>query len=168
MSLAEIENNLKRFVDTAKPKILNVIAIECERTIKRNFEAGGRPAWAPRKRISKRQKGTNILVISGALKNYHCVADTGSSLVRAIADPRARAYARIHNEGGVINIPSRAVKLRKNKSGRTVFASSRHKRIVKETQTKAYEITIPKREHTNIPAEDLPRWYNSIKQALQL
>lgn len=162
--LSQIEKLLKDKIVEIKQNTLKACAIEWRRTITKNFESKGRPIWAARKRISKRQRGTNILVISGAMKNVSTVPDFESSSVILKVDPRARAYAKIHNEGGVINMPARNLKFRKNKKGRTVFASSSHKKIIKETTGKAYRITIPKREYTNVPQDDFPRWVSTIKQ----
>lgn len=168
----DITNKLNAMNARLKPAVLNVFAIEWEKSVRKNFEAGGRPdKWKPRKKISKKQKGTNILVIRGALKNYRATVEEASSRVILTADPRARQYAQIHNEGGVINIPSRTVKhrVKKYKDGRkrTVFASSKHKKFT-ETQTKAYSITIPKREHTNIPEMDKSRILNAVKQLIKI
>lgn len=164
-SFREIEKALQEKLQSIKSNTLKACAIEWRRTITKNFETGGRPAWQARKRISKKQKGTKLMVISGALKNVSTVPDTALSIVTLKIDPRARAYAKIHNEGGVINMPARALKFRKNKSGRTVFASSAHKKITKETTGKAYIIKMPKREYTNVPQEDFnTRWLSTIKQ----
>lgn len=160
----QIENLLKEKIASIKRNTLKACAIQWQQTIRRNFEQGGRPAWQARKRISKRQKGTKILVISGAMKNVSAVADPSMNIVTLKIDPRARAYAKIHNEGGTINMPARALKFRKNKSGRTVFASSKHKKIIKETTGKAYVIKMPKREYTNVPLDDFnSRWVPAIK-----
>lgn len=164
-----IAGTLTEFGARITKPILHIFGIEWERTVRRNFEVGGRPKWTPRKRISKKQKGRNILVISGALKNYK--ASTDGTNVVLVPDPRARDYAAIHNKGGVINIPARTQKFRKVKteSGKTrsVFASRRHKRF-EEKQIKAYQIKMPKREQTNIPQEDIPRWVQAIKQFIKL
>lgn len=171
MSLTEIENKLNQFIIQIKPGIIKVIGIEWERTVKKNFESGGRPKWEPRKKISKKQKGKNILVISGALKNYITTVNVTESTVTLSPDPRARVYAKIHDKGGVINMPAGTKRFRnkKTKSGKTrsVFASKRHKQF-EEKQIKSYKITIPKREHTNIPQEDIPRWVTAIKQLIRL
>jgi len=173
MSLAEIENKFNQFVERVKPGILKVIGIEWDRTVNKNFEAGGRPTqWEPRKKISKKQRGKNILVISGALKNYSTTVDVPASTVTLVPDPRARDYSKIHDQGGVINIPAGTKKFRNKKTAsgktRSVFASNKHKKF-EEKSTKAYTVNIPKREHTNIPLDDFnTRWFNSIKQFLKL
>lgn len=172
MTLNEIENKLQQFVTHAKSAILKVVAIEWVRTVQKNFEAKGRPGWEPRKTISKKQRGKNILVISGALKNYNTTISDADSTVTLVPDPRARDYAKIHDQGGVINMPAGTKKFRNKKTAsgktRSVFASNNNKRVV-EKATKPYTINMPKREHTNIPRDDFnTRWVNSIKQFLKL
>lgn len=168
MTAAELENKIKQTVGIIKTGTVKVLAVEWRRSVTRNFEVGGRPAWTPRKRISKRQKGTKLLVISGAMKNVSTIPDFSNYSVTLRSDPRAKAYSRIHNEGGEINMPPRKLNFRKNKSGKTVFASSSHKKIIKSSTGKAYVIKIPKREYTNIPESDFPRIVTSIKQQLSL
>ena len=107
------------------------------------------------------------MVISGALSNVNTVPDLVANKVTLTADPRARAYAKIHNEGGTIEMPPREVKFRK-KGKRTVFAGSRHKKTTKTTTTAAYVINMPKREFTNVPRADFPRWVDTIKRTIKL
>src|ERR1043166_5561032 len=128
MSFEDIENKLNSLSAEVKTTGLKVLAVEWRRSVVKNFEAGGRPAWTPRKHISKRQQGRNILVISGALKNVSTTIDESTSSVILIPDKRAAAYAAIHNLGGVIHVPARTLKFPK-KNGRSVFASNKHKRI---------------------------------------
>lgn len=168
MNSEQISRAVNEAVGRIKSGTLKVLAVEWRRSIVRNFESGGRPKWTPRKKISKRQRGTKILVISGAMKNVSTVSDFGNYIINLKVDPRAKDYARIHNEGGTINMPARKLKFRKNKSGRTVFASSKNKRITKETTSRAYVVKIPKREYTNIPADDYPRIISALKQQLSL
>lgn len=168
MDSAQLNNAINQAIVKIKSGTIKVLAVEWRRSIIGNFNAGGRPPWTPRKSISKKQRGTNILVISGAMKNVSTIPDVASLQVTLKVDPRARAYARIHNEGGTINMPARELKFRKNKSGRTVFASSSHKKISKQTIGKAHIIKIPQREYTNIPQEDFPRIVSAIKQGLSL
>ena len=165
----KILENIKKSVQTVKAGALKVLAVEAERSIRKNFDEGGRPKWTPRKRISKRQKGTNILVISGAMKNVIATAENDKVVVRV--NPLAREYAAIQNFGGVINMPARTIKFREKKNAggkRTVFASSRHKKITKQVTTKPYAIKIPARPFMVIPAEDYTRILNAIKSQIKL
>jgi phage gpG-like protein len=166
----KISENIKKIVQQVKSDALKVLAIEAERSIRKNFDEGGRPKWTPRKRISKRQRGTNILVISGAMKNVIATQEGDKVVVRV--NPLAREYAAIQNFGGAINMPGRNIKFRekKNKYGNTVsvFASSRHKRISKEVTSKPYQIKIPARPFMTIPEQDYQRILNAIKSQIKL
>ena len=162
-----IENKLRQIIATVKSGALKVLAIEAERSIRKNFDAGGRPQWQQRKRISKRQKGTNILVITGNMKNVIATAEGDRVVVRV--NPLAREYAAIQNFGGVINVPAREMKFRQSKkTGKTVFASSRHKKITKTATAKAHSIKIPARPYMVIPTQDYDRILNAIKTQIKL
>lgn len=143
------------------------LAIQGEISIRANFDAGGRPPWTPRKHISKRQRGTNILVISGHMKNVSGTVNLGESCVPLKTDPRARPYARIQQEGGIIQMPARTLRFRRTK-GRLLFAGARHKRIEKETVSHPYTITIPARPYMIIPPEDFPRITTAIQTAAKV
>lgn len=165
MGLKEIENNLKKVITDIQSKALKVIEIEGEKSIQKNFEASGRPSpWKQRKRLNAKQKKTKILVITGALKNVRAV--TEGNKVIFYPDPRARAYARIHQEGGTINMPSRKVAMRKTKSGKKVFAGSRHKKTEIKT-TKPYTVTIPARPYLLIPESDFDRIRNAVRMVIK-
>jgi phage gpG-like protein len=160
------EKDVKKFltdaVNKVRVKALNVLVIEGPKIIKKNFTEGGRPVkWKPRKTITKKQKGTNLMVVSGNLSNVMAVKNESDFSVTLITNPSARAYARIHQEGGTINHPAKPLKFRrkKYKSGitRTVFASSKHKKIIKETMSKAYVQKIEARPYMVIPQEELNR-----------
>lgn len=171
MEFKDLENKMVGLVSQIQSGTLKVLAVEWRRSVTKNFQSGGRPAWQARSPIyarSKRAKGTKIMKISGALMNVNTDIDIGQSAVKLMMDPRAKAYAKVHNEGGTINMPPRKLKFRKSKSGRTVFAGSKHKKIIKTTTSKAYTVNMPKREFTNIPQEDFPRIVSAIKQQLKL
>lgn len=90
------------------------------------------------------------------------IIDEAGSKIVAIPNPLAGAYARIHQEGGTINMPARTVRTGKNRSGRTVFVKSSRKRGVKETQGKSYIIKIPARPYLVVPEEDFGRMLNAL------
>lgn len=170
MEFKEVENAVTQLVSKIERGTLTTLGVEWERSVRQNFRAGGRPAWAPRSpryARSKKARGTKLMKISGALMNVNAVPDFNRNAVTLNMDPRARAYAKIHNEGGVINMPPRKINFRKSK-GRTVFAGRSHKKISKTATSKGYIIKMPKREFTNIPLDDFNRIGNSIKQYLQL
>lgn len=163
----EIENYLNQVFNQIKGKALKALAVEAEKSIKMNFESGGRPqAWQPRKRISKKQRGRNLLVVSGNLSNVTADIDEANSRVVLKPNPLARAYARIHQEGGTINMPARELKYRKKRSGQSVIAGRKHKKITKIVQTKPYQITIPARPYLVIPPQDFERIKRAIIRGL--
>lgn len=170
MKFSDLENEVAKVIERIERGTLSALSVEWTRSIQQNFRSGGRPAWAPRSpryARSKRARGTKLMKISGALMNVIPVTDYGRNMITLNIDPRARAYAKIHNEGGIINMPPRAIKFRALK-GKTVFAGRMHKKITKTTVSKGYIIRMPKREFTNIPPDDFPRITNTIKQYLQL
>lgn len=166
MEASELKSKINSIVENVKKQSLKVLAIEGEKSIAKNFEVGGRPSWKARKRISKKQRGRKLLVISGAMKNVR--ARVLSDRVQLVTDARARAYAKIQNEGGLINMPAREMKFRKGKSGKTVFASNEHKRISKTTSGKAYTIKIPARRYMVIPEEDFQRILEQLKSGIKI
>jgi phage gpG-like protein len=169
--LTQIFARIKEVTESVRRQALAVIETEAVKSVQKNFEVGGRPAWAPSTKRGK-AKGTKTLVVSGDLSEVSAVADFAASTVTLITSPKARAYARIQNEGGTINMPARTVRTRtvtagKNK-GRSVFAKNSHKRGVKETQSKPYRIVIPARPYMVIPPEDITKIINTIKSNIKL
>lgn len=162
----------KYLTDQVKQRVqlaLGVIETYAPKSIKKNFEVGGRPPWKPSKKSGK-NKGTKTLVITGTLSNVSATRNEADLSVTLSVDPRARAYARIHQEGGTINMPARQLKFRekKYKSGqtRTVFASKKHKRIKMERTTKPYIIKMPPRPFMVIPDEDVGKIINEINKKI--
>lgn len=172
MTAAEIKQKVDDIVKRVSGQALKVLAVEGEKSIAMNFEAGGRPTpWVPRKRISKKQEGRNLLVIRGALKNVR--AKILSDKVQLVTDVRARAYAKIQNEGGVINMPAReyrfrSVKIAGTKKTATRFAAGHHRRIIKTTRGKAYQINIPARPFMLVPEQDFGRILNQLKAGIRI
>lgn len=167
----KIINKLNAEVKRIKGVAIRIAAIEGEKSVRRNFDEGGRPKWVPRKRISKKQRGTNILVISGKMKNVTKRVEENQSRAVLRTNPQASEYAKIQHEGGKIYMQGRTYKFRvKYKKGnkRTVFASSRHKRISKTTKGGPYVIRIPARPYMNIPESDFPGILSIIKSAVKI
>jgi len=158
MNSNEIVNKLNKYIAEKKSATKKVLLIEGEKSIQMNFDAGGRPtAWQQRKRISKRQRGTNILVISGALKNVRGLETEFG--IKLTTDPRASKYARIQNEGGIINRSAGKVRIYKGR-----FARKGAKRY-KEVPAKAGVIKIPARRVMIIPQSDYSRILNAVAKA---
>jgi len=173
--LAELDTILKNansIVAEIKRKALKTLAIEADISVQKNFDAHGRPPWTPRKRISKKQRKTNILVISGHMRLISATVDEAGGRVILRANPLARAYSAIQHFGGTINMPARNLKFRKvtagRNKGRTVFAGGRHSRISKEVTSKPYTITIPPRPWMTVPASDYGRILSSIRMAVKI
>ncbi len=163
----DVQNFLSQQISEFKRKALLVLKEEAVRSVRRNFEAGGRPQWIRSKKKGK-LKGTKTLIVSGTLMNVSTQSNEAELSVTVSTDPRASAYAKIQNEGGTINMPARQMKLRKKKykngSTRTVFASTKHKKITMETTSKPTTIKIPARPFLVIPQEDIDRMRQKISQ----
>ncbi len=116
--MSKVERITKRFNDVindVKRKALATLKTEAVKSIKKNFSAKGRPAkWEPRKKISKKQRGTNLMAISGNLSNVGAEADISNNKVTLKTNPLARNYARINNEGEITNVRIREVKVKKS------------------------------------------------------
>jgi phage gpG-like protein len=93
-------NEIKKYVETAleefKSKALAIMEVEAIKSIKKNFDEGGRPKWIPSKKKGK-AKGTKTLVITGQLKNVIATSNLSESSVTISTHPETRAYARIHH-----------------------------------------------------------------------
>ena len=168
MNVNEIEKKLNETVGKIKIDLLKALEIEAKKSIAMNFNAGGRPAWEPSIKRGK-AKGTKTLRISGNMSRISAVRDDANSIVTLLPNPLARAYSRIHHEGGTINHPGRNLKFVKNKAGRTVFGKDKRKRgVVKEVKGKSYTIRIPARPWLIIPREDYSRILRSLGRAVKL
>lgn len=170
--IRNIADKLLKLEGTIKQRARATLETELQESIQKNFDVGGRPAWKPSQKKGRAQ-GTKTLVITGNLRRTQVESrDTGVGLLVTLTPgPLASAYSRIHQEGGTINMPARAIRHRekKYKDGRkrTVFASRQHKRITKETMTKPYTITIPPRPYLVIPPEDYQRIINAVAQSIK-
>lgn len=168
MSVQEIQKNLDNAILNIKTNILKTLEIETALSISMNFEAEGRPAWTPSKKRGK-AKGTKTLRITSKMSKVSVVKDIANSRVVIFPNPLARAYSRIHQEGGVINHPGNKLKFVKNKSGKTVFGKSSRKRgVVKEVKGRPYQIEITQRLWMVIPPVDFPRIISNVAKAAKL
>ena len=174
MSWDQIKNNFDKSLPSIQKSILNVLATEGEKSIHKNFEVGGRPTpWKKSKKPKRLRTGSEkTLVVWGNLSNILVQPNPDASGVKFLTNPLARAYARIHQEGGTINHPGGRRKLKKVKPGdktkRTVFAKAGAKRFVKEVDIKPYKITIPPRPYLVIPPEDYPGILKAVQQIVKL
>lgn len=160
---------VKRLIDNAigviKTNALKALEIEAVRSIQKNFEAGGRPKWISSKKKGK-LKGTKTLRVSGALSEVSAVRDDNAGTVTLITSPDARAYARIHQEGGTINHPGGSRARRKKRDGKSVFAKKNRDtgraNKVDVSFSKPYKIIIPPRPYLVIPKEDHQGIINAV------
>lgn len=129
-----------------------------------NFEAQGRPQWAPLAKRTlaermKRNKGSSVLKIlqdtgalAGSIHSWH--DDHGAGI------GAGKVYAAIHQYGGTIERPAYSVKTRlrtdakgnlvrqKDHANLAVFAKDRHKRARESWSTvDAFKIDIPARPY---------------------
>jgi len=165
----EAGRRIENYIDQIKRKALIVIEAEALKSVRTNFEQGGRPKWIPSKKSGK-TKGTKTLVVSGNLSNIGSEVDIAGSRVTLMPNPLARVYARIQHEGGIISMKPRTMARRTKKDGRSVFASkNRELKRAKQIDvsfSKAYTIKIPARPYLVIPPEDYLRIVESVIRAV--
>lgn len=169
-SIQEIQSKLNSVIQDIRIKGLKAIEIEAVRSIQKNFEVGGRPAWIPSKKKGK-LKGTKTLRVTGALSQVSAVRNDAESSITLITNPASRAYARIQQEGGTINISPRTMARRKKRNNQSVFASKRRDtgkaKKVDVSFSKGHQIKIPARPYLVIPPEDYPVILNAVTKALK-
>lgn len=158
-----IANNLWEYLRSRNSLALKIGREEFRKSIIMNFQRQGSTIpWAKKKRPDGRAILTGK---SGRLQRELNVFIENDETITASS---SLPYSKIQNEGGTINMPARKLRFRKLKKNevtgkrRTVFASSKHKRISKEKVSKPYTITIPARPYLVIAEQDYPRILNSI------
>jgi phage gpG-like protein len=170
LTAEEAGRRIEDYIDQIKRKALIVIEAEALKSVRTNFEQGGRPKWIPSRKSGK-TKGTKTLVVSGNLSNIGSEIDIAGSKVTLMPNPLARVYARIQHEGGTISMKPRTMARRTKKDGRSVFASkNRELKRAKQIDvsfSKAYTIKIPARPYLIIPPEDYPRIVESVIRAVE-
>ncbi|HQC95180.1 MAG TPA: phage virion morphogenesis protein [Aquabacterium sp.] len=174
IDLGEIQDGLDAVASlldgAGKTSLFRSLAQTLESETEANFEAQGRPSWAPLSAATKaermkRNKGSSVLQI---LKDGGILASSISSYfddetVVVGAGGAARAYAAIHQYGGTIERPAQSVKtrLRTDRKGNllrqsaegpgknlAVFARDKHKQARESWSTvDAYKIDIPARPY---------------------
>lgn len=136
-----------------------VIGNQLQGSIVENFETGQSPEgvkWKPSKRVLRH--GGQTLVDSGLLKGSVGMEVSASQVVVY----EARDYARIHQEGGVIERQARqqTVRLKTYKRGprrgRTLFAREGKADRSLLANVGAHRITIPARPSVGVKERDWP------------
>lgn len=170
LKIPEVSRKIEAAIGIIKINALKALEIEAIRSIQKNFEVGGRPKWIPSKKKGK-LKGTNTLRVSGTLSKISAVKDDNAGTVTLITNPGARAYARIHQEGGTINHPGGSRARRKKRDGKSVFAKKNRDtgraNKVDISFSKPYKIKIPARPYMTIPKEDHPGILRAVISRIQ-
>lgn len=147
--------------------VVRTLEVEAIKSVSRNFKEEGRPKWIPSQKKQK-DPGLKTLTDSGDMSLIQAEVETSDSEVAVILTPgpNSRAYARLHHEGGVINVPARSLRMRE-RNGRKIFAKRKHKRVT-EVSAKAHTIRIPARPYLVIPPEDYQGILNAVAKAIVL
>lgn len=140
----KVDSQLKRLHRAMDDKIPRRVAVETQQFFQDRFQEQG---WRdqtldPWKSRKHKEKGKNILVQSGALQDsIQILQERGGKVVIGTDLP----YARIHNEGGVIEVPV-------TKRMRDFFWHKFHKtgelrwKHMALTKKEKFEIEIPQRQ----------------------
>lgn len=177
----EIENKLKSVIDNIRIKALKSLEIQSEKTIRKNFEVGGRPKWEPSKKTYTKKgrkiagdkfSGSNTLVASGNLSLVTAKADLSTNTVTLSTDHRTRAYARIQQEGGTINISPKTMARRRKKNNQSVF-SSKYRDTGKANKvdvsfSKGHTIKIPPRPYMTFDEAGKKELLDSVINAIKI
>lgn len=130
------------------------------RFIEGNFRAQG---WQGKtfERWKKNKRGSRILVKSGHLRSssYYNTAP-GMAVIR-----NPLPYAKIHNEGGTINMPPRKQVIHFNKKGR-FSKNNRKASYAQKTSVRAYTIKIPQRQFAPTQSNESPVLNNAITRKI--
>lgn len=163
--LDKVTDKLNKYIKEKTSAAKKVLLIEGEKSIQKNFEVGGRPNPWKKSKKSRKNKGTKTLVISGALKNVRGMETEQG--VKFTVDPRAKDYARIQNDGGVINRAGGKLKMENRKGKKKLFVSMKRKTKYKEKTYKPYQIRIPARPFMVIPKEDHGQIVEAVKKVFK-
>jgi len=169
-----IISNIDKFKKLAVAKLLKVLQIEADKSIKLNHIEQGRPGKWKKKLFND---GRSILTgKSGAL-----LRRTTSKIIPAemkVVVGNTLPYGKIHNEGGKIKVSGKMRKFfwakhyengsyQTNAKGKRVFVPNEAGKIWRNMALmKKGFIEIPKREYLMIPASDFPRITNNLQKII--
>lgn len=148
--------------------LMREMAAAMHDAVEENFAQQGRPAWAGwSPRYAKKRQGGKILQKSGRLAaSISEYSDNDSATVGTNV-----VYARIHQEGGTINIPARSQRSyhKQYKDGRV------GNRFVKKSKSNfsqwntmgEYKITIPARPFLHLTESDVEGMENTAAEYLK-
>jgi phage virion morphogenesis protein len=131
-------------------------------SVQQNFTAGGRPrAWTPLARstlANRRGTSARILRDTGRLQN----SITGRIEQRSVIVGTNVRYARVHQEGGTIQVPD--IQARAGKVLRWVTASGQ---VVYSRRAKAHRVNIPARPYLLLQESDRTYIHEAIGRHLR-
>lgn len=106
------------------------------------------------------QRGKRILVNKGHLRsaNYYTTSP-GTAIIR-----NTMPYAKIHNEGGTIQMKPRDQVIHFNKKGK--FARAKKASYAQKARRGAYSITIPQRQFAPTQSSQSPVMNNAIRRKI--
>ncbi|WP_306353694.1 phage virion morphogenesis protein [Flavobacterium sp. '19STA2R22 D10 B1'] len=132
------------------------------RFINGNFRAGGFQGTNFQRWKKSNKKNGTTMVKSGALR----IATYYTTQNGQVTMKNNLPYAKIHNEGGVINKPSRKASLnfKISSNGNSRFSKAKKANFQQDVKIMAHKITIPKRQFMPTSASDSPQLINSIQR----
>lgn len=162
-SLGELINRLEH-----REPLMRELAAAMGDAVEENFKSEGRPAWMgwspayAKKRVGgKKLQKSGRLASSITQQNDNDSATVGTNV----------AYARIHQEGGTINIPSRSQRAyyRQRKDGSVGHRFSKKSRAnFSQWHTlPAYKIDMPARPFLHLTEQDISGMEDSIETYFQ-
>lgn len=159
----------KKIEDIEKEVLKKAVAsveVTAVDSIKKNFEAEGRPGWKPSMKKKKRP-GSKTLTESGALSDVLSDSDMTKGTVELATNPLTLPYARIHQEGGTFYRKggTRKMEARAGKGSR--FVSGKRKKGYKEVSIGVHKVVMPQRKFLIIPEEDIPGILQKIKESIK-
>ena len=159
--------DLIRKLENRQP-LMREMAAAMHDAVEENFEQQGRPAWAGwSPRYAKKRQGGKMLQKSGRLaSSINAYSDNDSATVGTNV-----VYARIHQEGGTINMPARSQRAyyKKNADGRVGhrFARKAESDSSRWNTMGEYKITIPARPFLHLTESDVDEMENTAQAYIQ-
>jgi phage virion morphogenesis protein len=170
----QIEIDLKEFQQAMeqltnglvdRTAMMRQIAAIMADAVEENFQQQGRPAWlgwSPA--YAKKRHGGKILQHTGRLaSSIQQFSDNDEALVGTNLK-----YARIHQEGGTINIPSRSQQAHyRRKNGKSRFSSKARSNHSQWNTIPAYKIQMPARPFLSLTDSDAEQIQTILEHYLQ-
>ncbi|MGM3162397.1 phage virion morphogenesis protein [Dickeya undicola] len=167
-NITDFENGLGELIQRLEHRepLMREMAAAMHDAVEENFASQGRPAWAGwSPRYAKKREGGKILQKSGRLAaSISEYSDNDNATVGTNV-----VYARIHQEGGTINIAARSQQAhyKKDKSGRWRFSSAAAAEKTQWNTLGSYKIKMPARPFLHITEPDVDRMETTAQNYLQ-